>query len=251
MQTEVAAKGSGAKIVVGRYQALGPQGVGIERYRGLGIFALPGLHAHCAELLQSVLPSGRQVLDLAAGSGAMSLRLADLGYQVTATDLVADNFQPVDRARFIAADLNEPFSEVFGRFDAVVAMEIIEHVENPRHFLRQCRACLRDGGYLVLSTPNLANPLSRVQFLLDGTHQWFHDDNYESIGHIMPVSPWLLRHCFQDCGFEPVQIGSFGDIRAGLKGWPRMRWLVNGLRPLSRIPGDLNGEIYTAVVRAV
>lgn len=238
------------KIAVDSYRALGPTGLGTEQYRGLGIFAFPGLHAFCAERLRDVVPAGAEVLELGAGSGAMSLRLADLGYRVTAVDIVDDNFQPRDRIRFVPADLNGEFSRRLGRFPAVMALEIIEHLENPRHFLRQIRACMDPGGHLVLSTPNLANPLSRVQFLVSGTHQWFQDSTYDAIGHIMPVSPWLLGHCYQDCGFEPIWTGSFGDVGESLEHWPRMRWLMRMLRPLSRISREFDGEIYTAVLRA-
>lgn len=244
------AAGPGPKIAVDRYRELGPTGLGTEQYRGLGIFAFPGLHAFCAERLQALVAPGADVLELGAGSGAMSLRLADLGYRVTAVDIVADNFQPCGAARFVAADLNGEFSSQLGRFSAVMALEIIEHLENPRHFLRQVRACMASGAHLVLSTPNLANPLSRVHFMRHGTHQWFQDHNYDAIGHIMPVSPWLLGHCYEDCGLQPAWVGSFGDVGDSMQGWPGMRWLVRMMRPLSRIPHALDGEIYVAVLRA-
>lgn len=242
---------AGPKIAVENYRTLGPTGIGTEQYRGLGVFAYPGLHAFCADRLRERVPPGEEVLELGAGSGAMSLRLADLGYRPTAVDILEENFQAGDRARFVTADLNGDFARGLGRFTAVLALEIIEHLENPRHFLRQARACMETGGHLVLSTPNLSNPLSRVQFMVDGTYQWFQDRNYEGIGHITPLSPWLLAHCFQDCGLEPTWIGSFGDVGKNFVGWPRMRWLVRMMRPLSRIPRDLDGEIYVAVLRAV
>lgn len=228
--------------------ALGDQDV--EQYGGLRIYAAPGVHGFCAELLQRAVEPGASVLELGAGSGAMSLRMADLGYRVTSVDIVADGYRAGDRARFVAADLNQPLPDELGMFDAVAAIEIIEHVENPRHLLRQCRTRLRDGGYLLLSTPNLLNPLSRVQFMVNGRHQWFEDKDYRGAGHIMPVSPWLLERCYEECDFEPEWIGSFGDVGTNLVHWPRMRWLVRGLKRLSRIPRAFDGEIYIALLRA-
>src|SRR5690606_24625687 len=39
-------------------------------------------------------------------------------------------------------------------FDVILAGELIEHLETPYEFLRDCLALLRPGGKLVLSTPN-------------------------------------------------------------------------------------------------
>lgn len=40
------------------------------------------------------------------------------------------------------------------RFDVVVAGEVIEHLSSPGMFLEQARSRLKDGGVLILSTPN-------------------------------------------------------------------------------------------------
>jgi hypothetical protein len=48
-------------------------------YKGLKIHALPGLHEFTAARAAPYLKAGDRVLDLAAGSGAMSLRLSDMG----------------------------------------------------------------------------------------------------------------------------------------------------------------------------
>jgi len=58
---------------------------------------------------------------------------------------------------FIQADLNEPFA--FGRrFDCIVASEIIEHLENPRHFLRECA---KVADVVVITSPNTDSPASK------------------------------------------------------------------------------------------
>lgn len=112
--------------------------VGENSYSGLRIHGLPGLHAYIADILSKHVPVPASVLELGAGSGALSMRMADMGYTVTATDAVLENFRPHDHIDFLQVDLDDKFSENFPeQFDVVVAVEIIEHLENPMHVFRE------------------------------------------------------------------------------------------------------------------
>ncbi|MCF1196856.1 class I SAM-dependent methyltransferase, partial [Mangrovimonas futianensis] len=100
-----------------------------------------GLHELAFERLTATLPPSDavQVLELGAGGGAMSLRLADHGYRVTASDLFANSFTPREQIPFVELDLNQDFAaRLTQRFSAVIALELVEHLENPHHFFRQC-----------------------------------------------------------------------------------------------------------------
>src|SRR5205085_8776424 len=98
--------------------------------------------------------------------------------------------------------LNKPFGPVPGApFDLIMAVELIEHLENPRHLLRECLGILRPGGRLIVTTPNINSPVSKAMFLRFGTLAWFSDTDYKLRGHITPVSAWQLRHCAEESGF--------------------------------------------------
>ncbi|MDQ3056918.1 MAG: methyltransferase domain-containing protein [Pseudomonadota bacterium] len=224
-------------------------------YQGIPIFAAPGLHELALACLSSVMPATASVdvLELGAGGGAMSLRLADHGYRVWASDLFEDSFTPRAKIPFQTLDLNRPFAEAVGRqFDAVVALELVEHLENPHHFLRQCRVLLRPGGTLLLSTPNLANPVSQAMFVRDGVFQWFGDDDYREQGHIMPLAPMVLRRCATEAGFACDWEGSVSDPMRTLAGrrHRRLRWLAKALAAVSRTPASLRGEVWMAMFKA-
>jgi 2-polyprenyl-3-methyl-5-hydroxy-6-metoxy-1,4-benzoquinol methylase len=222
-------------------------------YQGIPIFAAPGLHELAAERLSALLPDARaQVLELGAGAGALSQRLADLGMRVCASDLFDTNFTPRDRIDFVALDLNQSFAErLHSRFDAIVALELIEHLENPRHFFRQCRQLLGPGGHLVVSTPNLANPVSQAMFLREGVFQWFRETDYREQGHIMPLAPQVLRRCWDEAGFHCTWEGSVSDPyrllhRRRNRG---TRLLARVLSKLSKTAPALQGEVYVAVLQ--
>jgi SAM-dependent methyltransferase len=224
----------------------------MREYKGLPIYAAPGLHEAAAAMLGAVAATGARVLEFGAGSGAMSLRLSDLGFDITASDLFAESFKPA-HVPFVAADLNSAFAAQWPRgFDAVMALEIIEHLENPRQVLRQIRALLPVGGQLVLSTPNIANPVSQALFLRSWQFQWFRDVDYHEQGHITPLSPWVLEQALREAGFairaERAVSSPFRRVR-------RLGWDVRLLAPwcalLSGLPRTRRGELWLLRAEAI
>ena len=239
-----------ATVLVDHYRATAASEKSHVAYQGLPIHALPGLHEYAFDQFSRHNPPGASVLELAAGSGAMSRRLADAGYQVTATDYVRENFRLHGAIPFFTCDLNQNFSE--GRAaseDHVCALEIIEHLENPRHFARQCFQVLKPGGTLLLSTPNLDTAASIAMFMRDLSFQWFAEDDYARDGHITPLSQWQLSKCFTEAGFTRVWEGSVGDPWGRVRGSPRLLYLSKAIALLMRRPAPLRNQIYVALLR--
>jgi SAM-dependent methyltransferase len=134
-------------------------------YGGLKIHAFPEVHERVGQIAAARLRPGAKVLDLASGSGAMCLRLINLGFSPVGCDAVPDNFRLHGRVPFFAANLNESLPpEMRGGFDCLVATELIEHLENPRHFLRQCFSALRPGGAASAFHPERGQPVLEGAF---------------------------------------------------------------------------------------
>jgi SAM-dependent methyltransferase len=69
--------------------------------------------------------------------------------------------------RFDAANLvSLPYPD--GSFDAVVSLQVIEHLHSPQEFLGECARVLTPNGVLIVSTPN------RLTFSPDGLRNPFH-----------------------------------------------------------------------------
>lgn len=179
-----------------------------EYYKGIQIHADTGVHEQAGGLVQKYFAAGNTVLDVGAGAGAFSQRLADLGYSVTALDVDPEKWIPKE-IPFQVLNIDKGIAEsVDNSYDSVCCLEVIEHVENPWNLLREIYSVTKPGGYLLLSTPNITSFLSRALFFLTGRFHQFNDGDL-SYGHINPVSAFELQHAATQVGWQLI------DIRPG------------------------------------
>src|SRR4030095_8559679 len=117
-----------------------------------------GTHEAAAAFVTRHVPKDARVLDLASGTGAFLARLRDQRFtNLNAVELNVDGFR-LDCVMPQPVDLNSSFADALPHdFNLVSAIEIIEHLDCPRQFLCNIRALLADGGYLLLTTPNIAS----------------------------------------------------------------------------------------------
>ncbi len=98
-----------------------------------------------------------RVLDVGCGAGFLTHRLAALGYAVQGLDCspgalrMARSRSGSDRYHRGDA-LRLPFRD--GSFDAVCAMDFLEHIENPRAAIAEAARVLRPGGLFFFHTFN-------------------------------------------------------------------------------------------------
>ena len=101
---------------------------------------------------------GKTALDVGCGAGLLAEPLARMGATVTAVD-AAPELITAAKAHAAGAGLAIDYRAIGvealdGRFDLVTAMEVVEHVADPRAFVASLAARLAEGGLLILSTPN-------------------------------------------------------------------------------------------------
>jgi SAM-dependent methyltransferase len=185
-----------------------------------------------------------RVVDLGAGRGNLSTRLVALGHDVTAVERYTEQFRA--DVPLIEADLERPLPFADRSVDVAMAVEIVEHLENPRSFLRELARVVKPRGVAIVSTPNLTGALSRLLFLGVGQwdlffdHPWRLRDPHTDLvhGHITPMPRWLLEHHAKDAGFV---VEAWAYSRAWLPGVP---WQIN---PLPR--GSAFGRIALCRLR--
>lgn len=156
------------------------------------------------------------MLDAGCGNGSFTAELAGRGYQAHGLDLsdtglaMARSHHP--GARFALGSVYDDLSGPFGGdpFDAIVTLEVIEHLFEPRRFLRRCHQALRPGGVLVVSTP-YHGYLKNLALALTGKL----DQHFTALwdgGHIKFWSRRTLGIVLEECGFVVTQSRGAGRL---------------------------------------
>jgi len=85
---------------------------------------------------------------------------------------------PVD-AEFVQIDLDSRgITLPCGRVDVTAAVETIEHLENPREFMRKLAATVKPGGWVVVTTPNQLSLYSLLMLIFKHRFGAFQDVHY-------------------------------------------------------------------------
>jgi len=121
-----------------------------------------------AGLLEAAaLPAGAKVLDFGCATGEFLARIKQR-YEVYGSDLSpqaierARQLHPDLRDRLSATTLADPVSADLPMMDAIVAWDVIEHLERPVEVIKALAARLRPGGLLAVSTPDCAALTARL-----------------------------------------------------------------------------------------
>jgi SAM-dependent methyltransferase len=129
--------------------------------------------ARITNFLSRVLPDHPgNALDVGCGSGVFSRYLAGLGWNVTAID---SSSSMIEEARKTtpggSIDYQASTIEAFenGRpFDAIIALSMLEYVEDDEASIGKLRSLLSANGVLVVSVPNRAGLLRKLEGILFG-----------------------------------------------------------------------------------
>jgi SAM-dependent methyltransferase len=141
-------------------------------------------HTRVAELIDP--PLGGTVIDVGAGTGAFSDWLLENGYAVTAVGIEQGQYH--GKAPFIECNVDDGLPFDAETIEGIVAIELIEHLEGPYHFIREAARCLRPNGWLVVTTPNIISLSSKVSLAFRNYPIYFGPDDFVRNGHISPIS---------------------------------------------------------------
>ena len=153
-------------------------------------------------VLRAAVGQGRRVLDLGCRSGALTRHFLD-GNEVVGLDVDAAALAKAAELGItpVEADVEDPLPFDAASFDAVVAGELLEHLQFPDSLVAEVRRVLRPGGVFVGSVPNAFRLQSRLRFLRGRSPE---DDPT----HLRMFSPAGIRELL--AGFESVELQYVG-----------------------------------------
>lgn len=150
-----------------------------------------------AVLRQHGIAPPAAVMDVGCGWGTNLEALEKNGYQTTGLDISRNILELIDHParRLIEADLNQALPEKPELFDGLLALDVIEHLDDDRLVLTRAAKMLRPKGVIVVSVPALPELFSEFDHIQ---------------GHRRRYLPETLRAAFDGTGLGVTKIFWWG-----------------------------------------
>ena len=174
------------------------------------------IHATVARLLNACGATG-VLADVGCGTGGLVREVRGRFAGIVGIDAVRYEGLPAD-VTFVRADLDTgrlPLDDASA--DVTAAVEVIEHLENPRAFVRELTRITRPGGWIVITTPNQLSALSLLTLVVKGRFSAFQERDYPA--HRTALLEIDLRRIAAECGLEDVHVEYTRRGRVPLTAW--------------------------------
>jgi len=208
---------------------------------------------------------GKKLLDFGTGIGLMPLALNKLGlisegleyYIFPDRNNEMFGISDIDNLLFLWKRLeiivhnyslfDESLRDKIGTFDIILSEATIEHIKDPKDFFKQCRSLLSSGGYLLVTTPNIATLIKRLRFLFGKTTNWpikdffIEGDNFT--GHWREYTKEELKYMAFKSDFKVVKFDT-KNVYINFKSFKRFRKNIRILLSLLSYPSPNMSDIH-------
>ncbi len=206
-----------------------------DRYRDYGWADSEHTHAH-AYLLPPIVREVQRwrcnrLVDAGCGNGSVAAALARVVPEVYGFD---QSQSGVDRAagslgpeRVAKASVYDDWQTVFdgvSTFDGAVSTEVVEHLYDPREYVRRAYAAIEPGGHFLLTTP-YHGYLKNVALAVSGKMESHFTALWDG-GHIKFWSRKTLSQLLEEAGFRVVRFEGAGRAR-----WLWKSMILTAVRP--------------------
>lgn len=168
-------------------------------------------------------PRGGTLVDVGCGGARIHDELSGLFDRYVGLDLVAYPDAPPGVQR-ICADLEQELPLRDAVADLAVAVETIEHLENPRALVRELARITRPGGLVLITTPNQLSALSFLSLAFKRQFAAFQDVHYPA--HRTALLEIDLRRIVTEAGLADARVHFSEHSRVPLTSLAYPGWLA-------------------------
>ena len=166
------------------------------------------------KLLSKFAPAPGQLVEGGIGSGRNLVEFEKRGYSVTGLDLMPESVAHV-KGRGVedchVHDLEVPWPMDDGSVDAIVLLDVLEHIEHPVVTLKNMHRVLKPGGVVVMTVP--ACP-------------WLFSRWDEQLGHFRRYTSRELRRQAAEGGFRVSWLNHWNSFTfpaaVAVRGWEKV-----------------------------
>jgi len=137
--------------------------------------------------LQTLFPDslrGKNILDVGCGVGSLLDMLKNVSHSQIGIEPCNPYLESLSKRGYeVYSNLFEAINNNNGNIDYAFSIQVIEHVDNPKEFLKEIKRLIRPGGKLLISTPNRDDILMNLlkdefsPFFYRTQHRWYFDKN--------------------------------------------------------------------------
>lgn len=187
-------------------------------------------HAYLLPALSNFLnlKKPERVFELGCGNGAVAGWMSKLNIEVTAIDYSETGVLEANRAHpKIRVEVGSAYDDLplkYGQFPAVISLEVVEHLYDPRKLAANLFSLLQPGGYAFVSTP-YHGYMKNLALALTGKMEAHFTALWDG-GHIKFFSMATLKTLLQEAGFVDIKFSRVG----------RVPWLAKSMIATARKP---------------
>ena len=132
--------------------------------------------------------------------------------------------------RYICDDVTK-LNNVTGKYDIIIAGELIEHLSDPGAFLDLLKTKLSDNGIIIITTPNILSFRHIIRHIINGVENIYRNNDIK-YGHVVAFSKVLLERLCIRHGFRIIESkytikSNYSGLRGNIEklisyAWPSM-----------------------------
>jgi SAM-dependent methyltransferase len=175
------------------------------------------IYSMVARAIERRHPGGGLLVDVGCGEARLWGLLRHQFARYVGVDAIRYDGFPAD-GEFHRVDLDSERPPLpAGTADVVAAVEAIEHLENPRAFVRELTRLAKPGGWIAVTTPNQLSFLSLLTLVVRQRFAAFQDNAYPT--HLTALLEIDLRRIAAECGLVEVDVAYSHLGRVPLSPW--------------------------------